>query len=180
MVYHKDIMPRKIAVVALNGFLGDRRGVLDVGELVNARAILAGVAHYTTRRGGPAHGGWNLISKRRIQRWIERRVKRKCKMVFVGKSYGAHWILDFYEKMRIGQHSHALLFDPAHTLSRGQNKLRTVPYGNTITVVRQLGFRSGYRVRNAKDIIVSARHQDIETRRASQVALNDFLTKQGL
>ena len=173
-------MPKKIAVVALNGFLGDRRGVLDVGELVNARAILAGVPHYTNRRGGPAHGGWNPISKRKVKRWVEGKVDGGYQMVFVGKSYGAHWILDFYESMGVGACSHALLFDPAHTLGRGESKIRTVPYGDTITVVRQLGFRSGYRVRGAKDIIVSARHQDIETRRASQVALNNFLNDQGL
>lgn len=173
-------MSEKVAVVALNGFIGDRRGVIDVGEIVNARAILAGVVYYTTRRGAPAHGGWNLISKRRLRRWVGRRIEDGYRLVFVGKSYGAHWILDFYEEMKVGACSHALLFDPAHTLGRGESRIRTVPYGSTITVVRQLGFRSGYRVRGAKDIIVNSKHKDIETRRASQVALNNFLNDQGL
>lgn len=173
-------MSKKVAVVALNGFMGDRRGVLDVGEIVNARAILAGVTHYTNKRGGPAHGGWNLISKRRLRRWIGRRIEGGYRLVFVGKSYGAHWILDFYEKLGVGERSHALLFDPAHTLGRGESRIRTVPCGNTITVVRQLGFRSGYRVKDAEDIIISAEHKDIERKREAQIVLDRFMTDQGL
>jgi len=167
---------KQVAVVALNGFLGDRRGRLDVGEIVNARAILTGVPFYKTRRGGPAHGGWNLIAKRRLRKWLRNMAKYGYSFVFVGKSYGAHWILDFYDEMESElTASHALLFDPAHTLGRGENRERAVMGWGRITVVRQTGYRSGYRVGGATDIVIPATHTNIERQRESQVLLDKFL-----
>lgn len=167
---------KKVAVVALNGFLGDRRGQLDVGEIVNARAILEGVPFYTTRRGAPGHGGWNLIAKRRLRRWIRGMSDHGYIFAFVGKSYGAHWILDFYYEMYSLGTSHALVFDPAHTLGRGEKHERQVPGSENITVVRQTGRRSGYRVKGATDIVIPATHTNIERQRESQVILDKFLS----
>ena len=166
---------KQAAVVALNGFLGDRRNIIDVGELVNARAIAFDVPFYTTRRGGPAHGGWNIISKRRLSRWIVKKMNGGFSLVFVGKSYGAHWILDFYEKLSVGKCAHALLFDPSRSLRPLQKVSRKVPHGDTVTVVRQLGRRSGYRVRHSTDIVIDAKHTDIESQQQSQVVLDRFL-----
>ncbi len=165
---------RKV-VVALNGFLGDRRGQLDVGEIVNARAIMCGVPFYTRRNGAPEHGGWRPFSKRRLRRWIDEHLNAGFGMLFVGKSYGAHWIVDFFQEKDIARDSHALLFDPAHTLTRGEGKSRTVAYPERVTVVRQLGFRSGYRVEGATDIVVKAKHKNIESRRSALLQLQKFL-----
>lgn len=172
-------MSQPKAVVALNGFLGDRRGHLDVGELVNARAIMAGVPFYTRSRGGPEHGGWKPFAKRRLRRWIAAKLSADYDLVFVGKSFGAHWILDFLDAPAptLLMHSHALLFDPAHSLTRGEGKVRTLPFGFTdrITVVRQTGFRSGYRVSGARDVVIKAKHKDIESRRPALLELHSFL-----
>ncbi len=176
-VYNRPRMAtRPIAVVALNGFMGDRRGHLDVGEIVNARAIMAGVAFYTKKRGGAEHGGWKPFAKRRLRKWILQKIMTNHKMVFVGKSYGAHWILDFYEEVSLVEfNSHALLFDPAHTLGRGENRVREVGGSHTITVVRQLGFRSGYQVKGARDVVVESDHKHIESRRPALLELHKFM-----
>ncbi len=170
-------MPPKtpIAVVALNGFLGDRRNELDVGEIVNYRARLAGVPYYTRRGGGASHGGWNRREKRRVKDWIYHRLGATTPLLFVGKSYGAHWIVDFLQDAMLGAHSHALLFDPAHTLMRSSGKARTVAFPPSVTVVRQTGFRSGYSVRGAADIVVRAHHKDIESRKPAIEELEKFL-----
>jgi len=94
---------------------------------------------------------------------------------FVGKSYGAHWILDFYHEMHFVAESHALLFDPAHTLGRGEDHERHVMGWDRITVVRQTGHRSGYRVGGATDIVIPATHTNIERQRQSQIILDKFL-----
>jgi len=164
----------EIVVAALNGFWGNRVG-FDVTDMVNPRAKIAGLEHYTTRRGRPARGGAGYFAKRRFRRWVKKHAKRGDTFLFVGKSYGAHWILDIYDEFCIGHHAQALLFDPANTLKRGERHKRVVDMPEGITVVRQLGHRSGYRVHGATDIVIEARHSDIERTRRGKAILSDWL-----
>ena len=98
-------------------------------------------------------------------------------MVFVGKSYGAHWIVDLLLEQDVARHSHALLFDPAHTLTRGEGRPRAVPYPKRVTVVRQLGFRSGYPITGARDVVIKSDHMDIVGRKPALLELHAFLDR---
>jgi len=170
----------KKAVVALNGFLGDRRNILDIGEMVNTHASLSQIPYYQRRRGGAAHGGWNIISKKRIRRWIQSKVDDGYEMVFAGKSFGAWWVLDFFDEGIVGEGATAFLLDPAHNLSRAENKTRSVPGSENIVVIRQEGHRSGYSVTGATEHIVDATHCDIERSELVYRELRKFLEGHGL
>lgn len=166
---------RPKAVVALNGFLGDRVGHLDVGELTIAYATMAGAAFYARRRGGAEQGGWKPFAKRRVKEWVYRKISESHEIVFVGKSYGAHWIVDFFQEPHIASRSHAFLFDPSRSLTRGEDKTRPACNAGKITVVRQTGFRSGYRVDGSRDVVIKADHKDIESSRSGLLHLYTFL-----
>lgn len=167
------------AVAAVNGFLGDRVGI-DVADVVNPRALLAGRDYYLSRRGRPARGGAGPIAKRRFFRWCRHHVDHGAGLVLVGKSYGAHWILDAIDDLHIGHHVHALVFDPSCALHRKETYVRKLAYPYGVTVVRQLGPRSGYQVAGANDKIIDAKHSDIERTKEGRCILDQWLTTHGL
>jgi len=166
-------------VVALNGFLGNRVG-LDVTDIVNPRALQAGRTYYLTRSRRPAHGGAGPIAKRRFYKWCRYQVECKSGIIMVGKSYGAHWVLDAIEDLGIGHHVHAFVFDPTSVLRRRENHVRKMTHPDCITVVRQLGHRSGYRVAGANDKIIDAKHCNIERTKLGRCMLDAWLTTHDL
>lgn len=169
----------KTVVAALNGFKGDRKG-FDVTDLVNPRAKQHGFDYYLGWRGRPARGGAGPIAKHRFKKWVRKHAKKGHNFLFVGKSYGAHWILDIYDDVWISSGSKALLFDPACSLRRAENHQRVVDTPQNITVVRQLGLRSGYQVHGSRDFVIEARHSDIERTQQALTILDSWLTKNGL
>lgn len=167
------------AVAAINGFLGDRRGI-DVADVVNPRAITAGMPYYTSCWGGPARGGSGPIAKKRFKKWCRIHVDGGLKILMVGKSYGGHWCLDVIEDLDIGSKVDAIVFDPSCTLRRAEDQTRSIRSAGDITVVRQLGRRSGYRVYEAKDIILDAKHSTIERTKEGRRILDEWLTQRNL
>lgn len=167
------------AVTAVNGFLGDRRGI-DVADIVNPRALKANMAYYTSCLGGPARGGSGPIAKKRFYRWCRLHIDGGFRIIMVGKSYGAHWCLDVISDLCIGNRTDAILFDPSHSLLRAENQTRIVMRPDDITVVRQLGHRSGYQVAGAKDIILDAKHTNIERTKEGRRILDEWLTQRNL
>ncbi len=167
------------AVAAINGFLGDRRGI-DVADIVNPRALTARMPYYTSCWGGPARGGSGPIAKKRFYKWCRIHVDGGFKIIMVGKSYGGHWCLDAIEDLGIGGDTNAIVFDPSCTLRRAESQIRAMPDAGDITVVRQLGHRSGYRVYGAKDIILDAKHSTIERTKDGRRILDEWLTERNL
>lgn len=167
------------SVVALNGFFGDRRG-LDVTDIVNPRALDAGRDYYLTRSRKPGRGGAGFFAKRHFYRWCRRQVEDGAGIIMVGKSYGAHWILDAIEDLHIGAHVHAFIFDPTCVLHPREKHVRKMVCPHCVTVVRQLGQRSGYQVAGANDNIIDAKHSSIERTEQGRCMLDAWLTKHGL
>jgi hypothetical protein len=168
-----------VAVAAINGLLGDRKG-LDVTDMVNPRALKAGRDFYLSWCNWPARGGAGPIAKRHFYRWCLSKVESDKRILLVGKSYGAHWCLDAIEDLHIGYLVDALVFDPTSVLRRRETHTRTMACPANITVVRQLGHRSGYRVAGANDKIIDATHSNIERTKAGRSILDTWLTKHGL
>lgn len=167
------------AVAAINGFLGDRRGI-DIADIVNPRALTARMVYYTSCWGGPARGGSGPIAKKRFYKWCRRHVDGGYKILMVGKSYGGHWCLDAIGDLGIGSMADAIVFDPSCTLRRAEDQTRSICNAGDITVVRQLGRRSGYRVYEAKDIILDAKHSTIERTKEGRRILDEWLTQRNL
>jgi len=171
------------AVAALNGFLGDRLG-FDVTDEVNPRARAKRWPKYTAWKGRPARGGAGPIARKRFYRWVLKYAdqEKPVPIYFVGKSYGAHWILDAIEDLKIEDRCEALLFDPTSMLRRRETFERTLKVNGpiSVTVVRQLGCRSGYRVDGAEDKVIDAKHENIERTRLGRCILDEWLTQRGL
>ena len=167
-------------VAALNGFLGNRVG-LDVTDVVNARAKEIGWDYYAIgKRRRPARGGAGPLAKRRFHRWIQNRADGYTHFYFVGKSYGAHWIVEAIQKQIVRAPFHALLFDPACSLRRDEKRVEPLPPGcaaENVTVVRQLGYRSGYQVHGAEDIVLDAKHRNIERTRLGLRILHEWVNE---
>lgn len=166
-------------VVALNGFLGNRVG-LDVTDVVNPRAEAAGLSYYRARSGRPARGGAGPIAKKHFYNWCKARIIDKRTIVMVGKSYGAHWILDAIQDLGIGSNVHALVFDPTSVLHPRECYVRPLTEPHDVTVIRQLGPRSGYQVAGAKDFVIAAKHSNIERTRQGRCMLDEWLAQHGL
>ncbi len=166
-------------VAALNGFLGNRVG-LDVADIVNPRALEAGYDYYLTRSRRPARGGAGPLAKRWFYKWCCECVADGCTIIMVGKSYGAHWVLDAIEDLHIGAHAQAFVFDPTCVLRRREKHVRKMTYPHCVTVVRQLGKHSGYQVAGANDNIIDAKHSNIERTEMGRCMLDAWLTKHGL
>lgn len=167
------------AVAAINGFLGDRKG-LDVTDMVNPRALTAGRGFYLTRRRCPARGGAGPIAKRHFYKWCRTQVDVGNRILMVGKSYGAHWCLDAIEDLSIGDLVDTFVFDPSSMLRRRERHTRKLRCPTNVTVVRQLGRRSGYRVAGANDQIIDATHSNIERTKQGRCILDAWLTTHGL
>lgn len=163
-----------------NGIAGTRRG-LDVSEWVNPRARAVGAEVYLEKNGKPSRG--YLLRRRckaRFKTWLGMRVDAGDRIVLVGKSMGAHDILSAVEEVGCWEHCCALVFDPACSLQRGERHTRFLTRGDWVTVVRQRGYRSGYRVDGAADYVISAKHKTIERTRKAQDIGNNWLARQGL
>lgn len=162
-------------VAALNGFLGNRAG-LDVTDVVNKRAREIGWEYYTVgRRGRPARGGAGPLARKRFFRWIQ---ERPDECFFVGKSFGAHWIVRALQEGIVHAPFRALLFDPACSLARQEDRVVHLPLScpaQNITVVRQLGYRSGYQVYGSEDIVIAAQHHSIERTRLGRRILRQWV-----
>jgi hypothetical protein len=169
----------KRAVVALNGFLGDRLG-FDVTDEVNPRAKSAGLGYYRRRSGRPGRGGAGPIEKRRLYRWCQARICEGKELIMVGKSYGGHWVLDVIEDLHIGHRVDALVFDPTSVLHRRESHIRSIAAPEGVTVIRQLGRRSGYQVAGANDTIIEAKHSDIERTKQGRCMLDAWLKQRDL
>lgn len=187
------VIPKGAPIAALNGILGDRKARkrkcrkkaptdgLDVTDLVNPRAEVAGRDFYLNRWGNPARGGAGYFARRHFERWVRKQVDADRGVVFVGKSYGAHWIVDLIQRHHLGHLVHALLFDPSCGDFKGEDNRPielSYPYG--ITVVRQLGPLSGYRVKGAEDIVIDAKHSTIERTSEARHILDQWLKKRWL
>ena len=98
----------------------------------------------------------------------------------VGKSYGGHWVLDAIDDLSIGHMVHAIVFDPSCVLRRREKHVRKMTYPHGVTVVRQLGHRSGYQVAGANDIVIDAKHSTIERTEMGRCILDEWLTTHGL
>jgi len=162
-----------------NGLLGDRIG-LDVTNWVHPRARKAGATIYLEKNGRPSRGHlFGGKRKRRFRHWLAKHAGHH-RIILVGKSMGAHDILTAVEDVGCWHACEALLFDPAFSLQRGQSLVRLSNGGNRVTVVRQEGYRSGYRVEGAIDHVVPARHSNIERTRRAQEIGHKWLCERGL
>lgn len=168
-----------LRVAALNGFLGNRAG-FDVADDINPKAKACGIPYYTVgRRKKPARGGAGPIAKNRFYRWIEyEQEDSSVCFLFVGKSFGAHWIVQALQKKIVRAPFSAILFDPACSLLPQENRIIQVPESpECITVIRQLGKRSGYQISGARDVVIDARHSTIERTRQGRRLLKQWISK---
>ena len=91
-------------------------------------------------------------------------------ILFVGKSFGAHWIVKLLwrlaEKERLEKFKAvgAVTVDPAYALHKLQRKTKSIPTIDRIVNLHQYGFRSGYRIgAPATNVALPATHGGIDT-----------------
>ena len=168
-----------LSVGVKNGFLGNRAG-LDVTDWVLPRARAVGATIYLKKNGRVSRGYMiGRRRKRRFRTWLEQRAQHD-RIILVGKSIGAHEILTAVDQVGCWESCDVLLFDPACSLQRGEKHVRPLSWGSRVTVVRQEGYRSGYRVEGALDHVVPARHSNIERTHQAQHIGETWLSERGL
>jgi len=169
-----------LSVGVKNGLLGNRVG-FDVTDWVHRRARAVGAVLYLEKNGRPSRG--YLFARRRKERfkaWLAQRSTQGDRLVLVGKSMGAHEILTAVEEVGCWPACHVLAFDPACSLRRAEDRVRPLSGGERVTVIRQEGHRSGYQVAGSVDIVVPARHTNIERTRLAQAHGERWLSEHGL
>jgi len=167
-------------VVALNGFLGDRKNRVDVTNIV-AKSIgrLPSTDNITLIQG---RGGAGIVKFTRIRKKLSKLSKKDQVLCLVGKSYGAHWCTRLLWKLADREDLFnfravaMVTLDPAFTLSRMQRRTRSIPKINYAKNFHQYGFRSGYLIGPpTENIAVKGKHKNIEKNPLVITAIDDLL-----
>lgn len=155
------------AVVVLNGLLGNRRGKLDVGDLVRQYLREIEIAELPSLYVG--RGGAGAAKFNELRRHVHRQAGAE-KLTLIGKSYGGHWLVRLLWKLagddmlhRFGQ-IRLVTVDPSYVLHSLNRKTKSIPEIYKATNYFQYGRRGGYRLgAPAENVVVKcARHTNIE------------------
>lgn len=155
------------AVVVLNGFLGNRRKKLDVGDLVRQYLKEVEISDRPSLYVG--RGGAGIAKFNELRRHVHRQSGAE-KLVLIGKSYGAHWLVRLLWKLagddmlhRFGQ-VRLVTVDPSYVLHSVNRKTKSIPEIYKAANYFQYGRRGGYRLGPpAENIVVKcAKHTNIE------------------
>lgn len=154
-------------IIALNGFLGARKGRVDITELLDkSLAQTPPCINYSVLRG---RGGGGVRKFNQILRELKRAHKKHPVLVLMGKSYGGHWCVKLLEKLAESNHLNGyskiglLTVDPTYVLHKMQRVQRTIPNIDYAVNVHQYGLRSGYQLTPpAINLQVPATHSKID------------------
>jgi len=167
------------AGLILNGFFGNRKGKVDVGDLAKAEALRLDLkAPLRFGRGGSGPLSFNRHSK-----WLKKHTGAK-RLLLIGKSYGGHWsrrllfklarkdvLLDF-EEIRL------LTVDPSFVLHSLSHRKFALPGSPNIRCLNlyQHGPRGGYQIDDAtNEIITHVEHRNIERSPRVQEAVREHI-----
>ena len=167
-------------IVALNGFLGERRGHLDVTEIVDsAKNHVPSSCAMKIIRG---RGGAGPIAFRKLYKRVAKRADDQTVLLLVGKSYGGHWcrklLWRLADKNLLSQFKAIgmVTVDPAYALHKLQQKMKQIPKIDKAVNIHQHGRRSGYRIGPpATNIAVETKHTDIERAPEVYKEISDLL-----
>lgn len=167
-------------VVALNGFLGDRKNQVDVTELVqNSMKLLPTTSGITLLQG---RGGAGPIKFHKLHKRVARFARKEHVLCLVGKNYGAHWCTKLLWKLADSEklyHFRAVAMvtiDPSFVLHKMQRKTRPIPKVQYAKNFHQYGARSGYQLGPpAENIAVKATHKNIDGVREIASAIDDLM-----
>lgn len=169
----------KAAGLILNGFFGQRKGKIDVEDIVRLEASRIGLK--APLRYG--RGGSGIVSYKRHYKWIKKH-RGASRLLLIGKSYGGHWarkmlftmaskdiLLDF-DEVRM------LTIDPSYVLHSLTHRKFSIPGAGNLRCLNlyQHGYRGGYQIDDAtNEMVVHAEHGNIERSPRVQQAVQEHV-----
>jgi len=167
------------AGLVLNGFFGQRKGRIDVGDLARAEAQRLDLKA-PIRIG---RGGAGPVSYKRHFRWLKKHAGAD-RLLLIGKSYGGHWarkmlftLADKDVLLRFGE-VRLLTVDPSFVLHSLSHRKFSLPGASNIECLNlyQHGPRGGYQIDDAcNEMLAYVEHQNIELNPRVQEAVREHV-----